>query len=202
MARSADDRLLGVLDDVERVIVCAGRLLMLVIIAGVLGFSGFAFVRKPWGAGHQGEPFYFAVAVLLVLCWAVGQYVAFGRRQRRQRRSLLFDSRDRDGAKTWELRLASAPEESDERPAAKKDGLQFNLSTGFEIPLTSVARELLPDEEALQRLDAEIDSGATLEEACRSIQPAFDDWNWLQRRAYLLFVEQVREQWRASASKD
>jgi hypothetical protein len=78
-------RFLNGLDDAERVVVTCYRLLLALIIVAVIAVVGCVIVWRPWGDGSQGEWFYFSVAVLLVLGWAVGQFVASGRRLRARR---------------------------------------------------------------------------------------------------------------------
>ena len=199
MPRSNNGRrqLLDTLDQVEGVLVRTGRLFMLLIIAAVLAFAAFVFVRKPWGAGHQGEGFYFAAGVLLVLGWAVNQFLALGRRQSRHNLGTVFHSSTHDDGHTWELRLGTtADANQSETPAG--EGFRFSFSKSFEIPLATVAREMLPDEDSLRRLESELADGATLERACRSVQPAFEQWSSLQQRAYTGFVARLLEERRAA----
>ena len=199
MAWSTDNPrpLLKLLDEIERIVVLAGQLLMLVIIAAVLVFTGWVIVRRPWGAGNQGEWFYFTVAVLLVLGWAVGQFLSLGRRLNRHDQFFAFDSSnqsDQQGAPTWRLQLSSGSEAASESTAGRGEGLAFSFSRSFELPLASLLREMMPDEEALCRLEAETAGGATIEEACRAVQPAFDGWSGMQQRAYRLLVTRLMEE--------
>jgi hypothetical protein len=87
MNSSTDDRqrLLNKLDAAERVVATFYRLMLLVIIAVVIAVVGFVIVRRPWGDGNQGEWLYFSIGVLMVLGWAVGQFVMLSRRQRNRR---------------------------------------------------------------------------------------------------------------------
>ena len=74
------------LDAIESVVLTAYRLLLRVVIAAVGAVVVLVVIRRPWGAGTQGEWFYFSVAVLLVLGWAVSQLLALDRRRRNRRK--------------------------------------------------------------------------------------------------------------------
>jgi hypothetical protein len=179
-------RLLAGLDSVERVLVAVGRLFLGLLIVAILGGTAFVIVRRPWGAGNQGEWFYFGIAVLLALGWAVGQYMALGRRQRRGEWPVSVRVKQEADGQSWELKFGSARDTDGESGAA--DGLHVDLSRNLHLAVGSRARDVLPDEAALTRLQAELATGADLDEACRSIQPAYVDWNVLARWAYRKYV--------------
>ncbi|MDZ4686969.1 MAG: hypothetical protein SH850_17985 [Planctomycetaceae bacterium] len=177
----------------ELVVVHAARLLLVVLIAAVVALAAFVIVRKPWGAGHQGEWFYFAVAVLLVLGWAVGQFLAFGRRLTRQGSFVahhpIITASDGASHQTWEFRMGS--EQARQEAATSGKVVEFK---DIQVPFASVLGDVAPNEETLQRLAAETARGATLDGACRTVQPDFARWGWLQRQAYLMLVSGLLEQ--------
>jgi hypothetical protein len=57
-------QLLGTLDIVDRVLTAFYRSLMALIICAILGIAAWVFVKRPIGAGNQGEYFYFGVAAI------------------------------------------------------------------------------------------------------------------------------------------
>ena len=83
---STDDRqrFLRGLDDAQHILATISRILLGIIIVAVIAVAGFVIVRPPWD-GLQGEWFYFSIAVLMVLGWAVGHFVAAGHRLRKRR---------------------------------------------------------------------------------------------------------------------
>lgn len=187
-------RFIDMLDGIERVVVTFYRLLLVLIILTVVGFTAFVIVRQPFGAGNQGEWFYFGVAVLMVLGWAMGQLFSTGQRQAMPNAVLsFFSNRLPDGAHTWQLQLG-APPTSDDHLNPPPDGSRAIISEGLEIPLATVARELLPDDTAIATIENELDRGTSLEDACRYVQPHYDEWSSLQQRAFTLCVTRVLEQ--------
>ena len=109
MSNSDDERrfLLGRLDSVEAVLVTFLRLLLVLLIIGVLAGTVFVIVRKPWGAGNQGEWFYFTIAVIVVLGWAGGQFIALGRRLRKRPQQADLDTENRAGIHTWKFQFGT-----------------------------------------------------------------------------------------------
>jgi hypothetical protein len=106
---------LKTLDAAERVVTRFYRLLLFVIIAAVFAVIGLVIVHRPWGAGNQGEWFYFSVAVLFVLAWAVGQLVATDRRRRKRSVPLAMESRPQAAMRTWTFRFGSPPHKRNKR---------------------------------------------------------------------------------------
>jgi len=158
---------LGVLDDIERGVVRIYRIFLGFVIAAVVAVVGVVVVQRPWGAGNQGEWFYFGIVVLLVLGWACGQFIALGRRKTAAKFPIRFLSSKQDGSQSWELQLGSRPVDRDEssEPSAGSSLIEFSQS--FDIPLAAVMHEMLPDEETIRAVEAEVDRGALLEEACQ-----------------------------------
>jgi hypothetical protein len=189
---------LGVLDGIERVLVVGGRLMLGLLIAAVLVGTAIVIIQKPFGAGNQGEWFYFGVAVLLVLGWAIGQFVALGRRKSSFGSPFCVQSNQQDGVQTWALRLGTGTADAGDGFGTTEGSSQFGFSKTFEIPLATLMAEMLPNEETIRRVEAEIDRGVALEEACRLVQPHYDEWNRMQQRAYSVYVSRVLEQ-RANA---
>jgi hypothetical protein len=83
-------RLLAKLDRMERTVVAFYRVLLTLIILVIVLAAVMVLIWRPWGAGHQGEWFYFSIAVLLALGWAVGQFIQLGRRQRKRMPPITF----------------------------------------------------------------------------------------------------------------
>ena len=190
MKWSSEERkgLLRKLDAVERVVVTFYQLLLGLIIAAVVVVVVLVITWKPWGAGNQGEWFYFSIVVLLVLGWAVGQLVSLGRRQRQQGQPMTFHSSTAGGARTWEFWYGRPAEEEHQNPGAGHDDIQCELSRSFVVPSASLPAAVLPGEEVLKRLDTELKGGVPIDKACKFVQPAFDDWSEVERNAYRLYV--------------
>ncbi|MEX2120441.1 MAG: hypothetical protein WD847_12670 [Pirellulales bacterium] len=188
------------LDGFERIVVTFYRLLLGVIVAAVVAVVAFVIIRRPWGDGNQGEWFYFSIAVLLVLGWAVGQFVMLGRRQRREPPLASLRSSTEDGVRRWEFRFGRGAGESHQEPIASDDDVQFGFSKSFEVPLASLPAGMLPDEEALACLEREFQRGVPIDDACGLVQPAFADWNEREREAYRLYVTKLLDERRLSGS--
>ncbi|MEX2560241.1 MAG: hypothetical protein WD403_10025, partial [Pirellulales bacterium] len=188
------------LDGVERVVAGFYRLLLGAIVAAVVAVVVFVTIRRPWGNGNQGEWFYFSIAVLLVLGWAVGQFVMLGRRQRRERPLASLHSSTEDGVRRWEFRFGRAAGESHENAGGADGEFRFGFSKSFEVPLASLPAGMLPDEESLACLERELQRGIEIEEACTLVQPAFADWNEREREAYRLYVTKLLDERRLSGS--
>lgn len=124
-------RVLGALNLVERAVVRVGRLLLLLLIGGVLALTAYLVMNPPW-AGHQGEWFYYGIAVVLVLGWAVSWYVALGRRLDRPSLPFSIESRRDNDAWVWRFQWGANPTGD----AAREDdgGLRFRFSRTFERP--------------------------------------------------------------------
>jgi hypothetical protein len=186
------------LDAIERVLVTAGRMFLGLLIAAIIAGAAFIIVKRPWGAGNQGEWFYFGVAVLLVLGWCIGQYTSLGARRCRDHRGspVTLRSEAVDGGQQWTFQFGSPAAVSD--PFNERDSRQVRFSHSFQVPLATLAKEVLPDERALSLLRDELARGASLDEACRSVQPDYEAWSGLQRRAYQLCVNTMLAQGAAS----
>ncbi|MBI3465805.1 MAG: hypothetical protein HY000_22540 [Planctomycetes bacterium] len=115
MKWSAEERqgFLQKLDAVESVVVTFYRLLLGLVIAAVIAVVVLAVIWRPWGDGSQGEWFYFSIAVLLVLGWAVGQLMVLDRR-RKEKPAVQFRSNSDRGVWTWEVQIGAA--EGEGRP--------------------------------------------------------------------------------------
>lgn len=179
------------LDAVDRVLVVFYRMLLALIVIAVLVVAGYVAVQKPFGAGNQGEYFYFGIAVLVALGWAVGQFAFLERRSSRTWPAVTLDSSAQDGAYTWQLQLGGPTPKANENAGG---GLQFGFSRDFTVPLTSLPAGIVPDEAALAFLKREIERGVSLEEASTVIQPQFAEWSGLQRKAYCLLVKSLLDQ--------
>jgi hypothetical protein len=107
--------LLNHLDAVERVVIACYRAMLLVVLAAVVAVVALVIRFRPWGDGHQGEWFYFSVAVLMVLGWAIGQWIALNHRQRQRsaRPHVTLESCSEDGLQTWTFRFGQAPAKAD-----------------------------------------------------------------------------------------
>ncbi len=198
MRWSSDDRLrfLGVLNIFERVLVRAYQGLMLLIIVAVVVVAGLVIAYKPWGAGHQGEWFYFGGAVLLALGWACSQLWAADKRLQREFPTVTLASSEEpvEGGlqRTWRLQIGGNP--ASDASASTDQGLQFNFSKKIEFPTGTTPADLVPNEESLNILERELARGSSLEEACRLVQPAFEQWTTWQRKAYATLVNGLLEQ--------
>jgi hypothetical protein len=179
------------LDAVDRALVVFYRMLLALIVTAVLVVAGYVAVQKPFGAGNQGEYFYFGIAVLVALGWAVGQFAFLERRSSRTWPAVTVDSSAQDGAYTWQLQLGGPTSKANENAGG---GLQFGFSRDFTFPLTSLPAGIVPDEAALAFLKREIERGVSLEEASTVIQPQFAEWSGLQRKAYCLLVNSLLDQ--------
>lgn len=117
MQWSTEDRqrFLGSLDRMEQALTAVYRGLLWLVVAAVLAVAAYGAVYRPWGEGHQGEGFYFSVAVLLVLGWAVGQFVWLGRRRTRRQAGQhvpwTVRSNSEDGVFTWKFQIGSSADD-------------------------------------------------------------------------------------------
>lgn len=178
-------RLLGKLDGVDRVLTAAYRLLMALIIAAIVAAAVAVVLTRPWGAGHQGEWFYFSCIVLLALGWAVKEFVKASRRYDDLKLPLSIRSSNDGGAKTWELRWGPAVVKAGHEGVALPFGIQLKGLWRGAIPPAERPHDMLPDENALHLIKEEMGRGAKLDEAILAIQPAFAEWSALEQRAYL-----------------
>jgi hypothetical protein len=122
---------LGTLNVVERAVVRVGRLLLLLLIGAVLILTGYLVMNPPW-AGHQGEWFYYGIAVVLVLGWGVGQYVALGRRLNRPPPPISIESRRDQDAWLWRLQWGANP--AGDASPEEDSGLRFSFFRTFKSP--------------------------------------------------------------------
>lgn len=129
------DQLLDAVDRAEHVVTVFYRALLWLIIVAVVAVAVFGAVHRPWGEGHQGEGFYFSVAVVLVLGWAIGQFAWLSRRRRGRRGQgvpwTARSTRDR-GAFTWEFRIGSNAD--DPRGGPSEVAGRFESSPPGELP--------------------------------------------------------------------
>ena len=136
-------RFLNALDNTERVVALVYRALLTLVALAIVAVVAVVIIKQPWGAGAQGEWFYFTIAVLVAGGWVVSQFVGLRWRGRRVDFPATFDSdRDRNTSK-WELQIGSpAPDgnENEDDPGRRR----LNWSGDFAIPLASVARDMLP----------------------------------------------------------
>lgn len=195
MSTSFDHRLrfLAGLDCVERVAAGVYRMFLVVAALAIIGVAGFVIVRRPWGDGNQGEWFYFTIAVLLASGWVGGQFFQLRRRQRAWELPISIRARREGDGHAWELRIGSSADSGVEDPG-RAGAMQVSVSRGLEIPLGSLARDVLPDARALKRVEAELSAGADLDEACRAVEPQYADWNAMARWAYRKYVTSALEQ--------
>jgi hypothetical protein len=183
MKRSPEERqrLLVRLDGMQRLVVAFYRGLLVLIMAAIIAAAGFVAILAPWGEGHQGEWFYFSIAVLLGLGWAVGQFIKLGRRHRKHQAPMELRSSGSGTPRVWEFRFGS---EAD----AAADTAKASFSRSFGVPLASLSADVLPDESALDRLEAELAKGVELDDACRRVHPEYARWGRLQQKAYRMYV--------------
>jgi hypothetical protein len=170
MQSSSNDRraFLRKLDAIEHFFATGGRLISGLVIAAVLAAAAYVFVKRPLGAGHQGEYFYFSVVVLLVLGWAVGQYLSFNQRLQRLKGETVEEPMPNLG-----LLQALLP-----------GGAQTTFAFSGTLP-----PETIPTDEALTRFQTEIEHGTPIDEACSKLQPQYGGWNIQERCAYQLLLE-------------
>jgi hypothetical protein len=109
------EELLQDLDATESVLVSVYRLMLGLVVAAVIAVVALVIIWRPWGAGNQGEWFYFAVAVLMVLGWAVGQFIKLDRRRRRRQTS--------SGTWTFQIRIGPAAGESHRNAEMTEDAI-------------------------------------------------------------------------------
>jgi len=102
-------RLLQSLGSVDRVLVAVYRIFLALILAAILAVVVLVIVWRPWGAGNQGEWFYFGIAVLLALAWVVGQFAKLNRRQRYRNSGVTLNS-------TWTFRFGSDDPNAHQNP--------------------------------------------------------------------------------------
>lgn len=195
MLRSPEQRnaFLSTLDAIDRVLVIVARLFLGILIIAILAGAAAAVVFRPWGNGAQGEWFYFSVAFVLALGWAVGQFVALGHRLHHRGPPVSLTANHQEDCWSWELR-PGVSERSPCEGAEAVDGSPAVLSHKFEVHLTSAARELLPNEDELAQIEAELASGMDLDDLCRSVRPDYMDWNVFKRWGYRLGVKNLLQE--------
>jgi hypothetical protein len=99
-------KFLNTLDSVERVLAAVYRFLMLLIIAGVGFVSGWVFINRSLGPGHQGEYFYFAVIALFIFGWALSSFVQVSQRQKRiHLPKVSVQTEASDDGRAWKLEI-------------------------------------------------------------------------------------------------
>lgn len=98
-----------VLDTAEGALTGLLRLILGLVIAAIVAVMGFVFIRRPFGAGNQGEYFYFTIAALLALSWAGGQFIRLDRRRKWDSLPASLRTSTADGITTWEFRLGGNP---------------------------------------------------------------------------------------------
>jgi hypothetical protein len=182
--------LLRGLQSVEQALTTFFRLLLGLIIVGVFVVVAAVIVCRPWGAGNQGEWFYFSIGVLMVLGWAIGQFIALGRRQRDRWPAVTLSSSISNDGQAWHLQFG----ENAPGAQANPDNFQIELARNLVLPLGSVPAATLPNEEVLRRVEMELNRGVPIEEACQFVEPAYRHWSALQQKAYRLYVTTVMDQ--------
>ena len=180
------------LQSVEQVVTTFFQLVLGLIVVAVLGVVAAVIVWRPWGAGNQGEWFYFSIGVLIVLCWAIGQLIALRRRQHNPWPAVTLTSNVANDGQTWRFQFGA------NSPGPQNSGISgdntFEFTRSFTVPLGSVPAAALPSEEVLRRLEMELDRGVPLEEACKFVEPGYRDWSALQQKAYCLYVTSLLDQ--------
>jgi hypothetical protein len=186
MERSASrQQFLTTLDTIDRVVVSAYRAFLGLVGIAIVAGTIWVIVNKPWGAGNQGEWFYFSVAVLVAMGWVLGEFIRVGYR-RRSHASLLSSRTSDDGHPlSWELRFGASSTPAGPR-ASNEHRFEFSRTCGS--PAVSLSRDMLPDDDAIEWLQGAVSDGMELNDAIRVVQPAFDEWNSLEQDAYRLYV--------------
>ncbi|MEX2142126.1 MAG: hypothetical protein WD894_22860 [Pirellulales bacterium] len=100
-------RLLERLGAVDRVLVAFYRMFLALILSAILVVVLLVIVWRPWGAGNQGEWFYFGIAVLLALGWVAGQFAKLHRRERYRRSGVTVNLSAVERDSTWTFRFGS-----------------------------------------------------------------------------------------------
>ncbi len=192
----SQERLLNTLDTAESFMLTVYRAILVLLAVALVAVVAFVVVKRPWGAGNQGEWFYFGVAVLFATCWLVAQFIGVRRRRRRASGALLRSAGE-GGNRSWTFRFGSPPPAGDElNPDRGERTLQFSRQFSMPlgtIPLASITLDKLPDEDALSRIAALVSSGCELAEAVRHNHPGFKDLGDLEQEAVLLYVRHKLE---------
>jgi peptidoglycan biosynthesis protein MviN/MurJ (putative lipid II flippase) len=106
------------LDAIDSVVVTFYRLLLGLVIAAVVIVVVLVVIHRPWGDGNQGEWFYFSIAVIFVLGWAIGQLFMLDRRQRKRRPPVTW---------TWQFRCGPAAGETLQNDTTSDEVERMNL---------------------------------------------------------------------------
>jgi hypothetical protein len=196
----------------ERLAAWYRRLLMAVAVL-FLGVAGYvALQARPW-AGSQGEWFYFAVFVVLVLSW-IGSKLRFVRTSARDRwpgagsdvgGPVIHSRTTRTGAgRVFELRIGDGPGKEDRGTdalgagapdAAQGDLASFTLSRSFQgrTPLPSGLAGHTPDDAGLAAAEQARAAGRDWDDICTRLTPAYQRWNGMERRLYRKYIEALLE---------
>ena len=190
MNEATEDRhLLRFLNSVERVVIAFCRLLLWLVVAAVTAVVALVIIYRPWGDGNQGEWFYFSIAVLLVLGWAMSQFTMLTRRANNPWPEKFAPIFGNNGPGKWEFRFGS-PASAASQGLSSTDDAAWRASTTFDIPLTTL-EIAQPSNEVLTRLRCELERGLSLNEACQLAEPAFADWSGIEQHAYMLYIQSL-----------
>lgn len=162
-SRNVDrSRLLIRLNFVERILLAVYQFVLGSLILGI--FVGVAAVMhfKPWGAGHQGEWYYFAVAVMLALGCLGARYVAVRRRYRAIGRASQITANGRNFAQGWDVRWHGGEPESTDNNAVE---MRFRFSWSPPSLVTEGPEEGSPRDADYGGVEAERLRGVALDDA-------------------------------------
>ena len=206
-------RVLERLDSVERSVVGVSRVLLRIALAGVLAVVAAVIVTRKPGGNTQGEYYYFGVAAVIVVGWILAQLGRLRSRERQAEARRRFGGEGAPGptmryshdthplegdagfVRSMEFGFGSGPDADTDaevpRPAGAKS---FTFSRGFEVPLASLPVNVMPDDATLDVIAAALERGESLELLCAAVQPAWADWNMLERQAYRFLLEAKLEE--------
>ena len=186
MSADARMQLLSKLNVVEGIVLAVYRFILGLLFIAIVAGTVVVIVMKPWGAGNQGEWFYFTIAVVMALGWVVTKFAGVRHRQRELKMPIHITSTGGDGAQTWELRWGRSAESG--QGGGGPSGIHLKFSSLLPGPVVELTNDKLPLDSALQVIEAEVARGAGLDDAIALVDPKFPDRPPLEQHAYRTYV--------------
>jgi len=186
MSTDARMQLLSKLNVVEGIVLALYKFILGLLFIAIVAGTVAVIVMKPWGAGNQGEWFYFTIAVVMALGWVLTKFAGVRHRQRELKIPIHVTSTGGDGAHTWEFRWGGSAESG--KGGEGPSGIHLKFSSLLPGPVVELTNDKLPLDSALQAIEAEVARGAELDNAIALVDPKFSDRPPLEQHAYRMYV--------------
>lgn len=167
------------LDRVEDALIGMMRVLLAPIAAAALVGLGFVVLRMPEGGGSQGEWFYAAAFLVLVLFLVFGQYTKLQRRiSRRRDRSGLAEGME-TFRKSLNVSFGSVEPQASDVSGRSAQPRTFNISFGATEP-----QILRLDRAQIDEARYQLQRGRDLEDVMAEVVPEYPRLNVIEKRLY------------------